>query len=451
MKGKTMKLEITIKTSYLPEWGAYEGVRELLQNGQDARTEFGATFEVRYRADTKTLVIENEGCTLPHEALLLGHTTKQDRSSLIGKFGEGLKLGVLALIRAGHSVKIRSGSEVWVPSIQRSEKFDADVLCFNIDKGRATKDRVQIEVGGIEPDAWESMKDCFLFLLSPKALAEVEVKTTSGSLLLGEKYAGRVYVKGIFVQRDVSLRYSYDFPDAEIDRDRKMLTKWDLNYRCQSIWKEALNKRPDLVEPFTQMLDQQSPDLDGLDDWSAKYLPDAVKAEVVRVFQDRHGADALPVTGLSESREVEHLGRKGVVTPKPLKAVLEAVLGTVEQVKANLRNETTTVYSWGDLSDVEKLNLETGISLIAKVRSGVSLDSVDVVDFRDENILGLYKDNRVFVAKKELAVRRDALRVLVHEFGHKISRETDGAKGHTDEVEILWADITEYLLTQQSN
>lgn len=446
-----MKLELTIKTSYLPEWGAYEGIRELLQNGQDAKTEFDATFEVRYRADTKTLVIENEGCVLPHEALLLGHTTKQDRSSLIGKFGEGLKLGVLALVRAGHTVKIRSGSEVWVPSIQKSEKFNADVLVFNIDKGRAERDRVQVEIGGIEADAWESMKDCFLFLCGPKDLESVEVKTTSGSLLLGDKYVGKVYVKGIFVQRDSNLNYGYDFPDAEVDRDRKMLNKWDLNYRCQQIWREALNKRPDLVEGFVRMLDQQAPDLDGLDDWSAKYLSQTVKDEVVKTFKERHGDDALPVTGLSDSKDLEHLGRKGVVSPKPLKAVLESVLGTAEQAKQNLRNETTTVYSWGDLSEAERANLESGIALITAVRQGVSLDSVDVVDFRDEKILGLFKAGRVQVAKKELAVRRDARRVLVHEFGHKLSAEGDGAKGHTDEVELLWADITEYLLTQQAN
>ncbi len=79
------------------------------------------------------------------------------------------------------------------------------------------------------------------------------------------------------------------------------------------------------------------------------------------------------------------------------------------------------------------------------------LDDVNVVDFRDENILGLHKDGQIQVAKKMLATRKEALRVLVHEFAHKISRETDGAKGHTEEVELLWADITEYLLTQQAN
>src|ERR1700722_2115045 len=93
-----VKLELSIKTNYLPSWGAYEGIRELVQNGADARVELGASFEARHRKPD-TLVLENEGATLPHEALLFGHTSKAGRSDLIGKFGEGLKLGVLALVR----------------------------------------------------------------------------------------------------------------------------------------------------------------------------------------------------------------------------------------------------------------------------------------------------------------------------------------------------------------
>ena len=440
-----MKIELTIQTSYLPDWAAYEGIRELLQNGQDAKVEFNASFAVKYLKDTKTLVIENEGCTLPHEALLLGHTTKTDRSSLIGKFGEGLKLGILALVRAGHAVKIRSGSEVWLPSIQKSEKFNAEVLCFDIDKGRAAKNRVSVEIGGIEADAWESMQDCFLFLSSPEALSEVVVKTSGGSLLLGPKYVGKIYVKGIFVSRDPSLNYGYDFADAELDRDRKMLTKWDLNYRCQNIWREALNKRPDLMDNFVRMLDQQSPDLEGLDSWSAVHLSDAVKQSVVKSFQDRHGQDALPVSGLSESKDIEHLGKKGVVSPKPLKAVLEAVLGTVEQAKLSLRNETTKVYGWSDLSSEEKANLEGALGLIGHVRKA-SLDDVDVADFRDACIQGLCKDGRVIIAKKELAEFKSTLLVMVHEYAHKFSAASDGTKDHVASIESIWSDISDSLL-----
>lgn len=137
-----MKIELSIKTDYLPKWGVFEGIRELIQNGRDAEIEFNAPLTVRHHDNT--LVIETTGKTLPHEALLFGFTTKTDKGELIGKFGEGLKLGVLALVRAGYETKIRSGSEIWTPRIERSERFDADVLVFHIEKGRKEKDRIQV-------------------------------------------------------------------------------------------------------------------------------------------------------------------------------------------------------------------------------------------------------------------------------------------------------------------
>ena len=104
-----MIIELTIKTDYLPGWGTYEGVRELVQNGRDAETELNAPFSVQHRGNT--LCLSNTGARMPREALLMGHTTKRGNNELIGKFGEGLKLGVLALVRAGHTVVIENRDE----------------------------------------------------------------------------------------------------------------------------------------------------------------------------------------------------------------------------------------------------------------------------------------------------------------------------------------------------
>ncbi len=88
------KIQLSIKTDYLPNWGLWEGIRELIQNGRDAEIEMDAPMSVDYKFDRQTLVIKNSGAALTQEALLLGHTTKVGRSDTIGKFGEGLKLGV---------------------------------------------------------------------------------------------------------------------------------------------------------------------------------------------------------------------------------------------------------------------------------------------------------------------------------------------------------------------
>ncbi len=438
-----MKIHLTIKVDYLPSWGAYEGVRELLQNAKDAEVESSATMSVRYRKDSGTLVIENDGVVLPHEALLLGHTTKLGRSDTIGKFGEGLKLGILALVRAGHKVKIRSGSEVWVPSIERSDKFDADVLVFDISKGREPKDRVQVEIGNFAEEDWNAMSDCFLFLLKPEELEKVRINTYQGGLLLGEKYVGRVYLKGIFVGNDPKLRYGYDLREGSIDRDRKMVDKYDLQYTMRGIWQEAMNTRPDLVEPFIQMLSQSAADLEGISTYSADTLSPKVRQAVVASFQAIHGTDALPVENLADSKDIEHLGKKGVVAPKGLKAVLDTVLGSTEAVKANLRNEVVQSFGWSDLDTTERENLERAIAMVNAVEP-VSLDTVDVVSFRDEKIQGMFKDGRYLLSKPMLAALKDTLTVLVHEVAHQAGG--DGDKGHVATIERIWAGITMNLL-----
>lgn len=435
-----MKIELSIEANYLPKWGVYEGLRELLQNGKDAETEHSAALTVRYRFDSSTVVIENDGATLPHEALLLGHTTKADRADMIGKFGEGLKLGILALVRAGMPVKIRSGSEVWIPSIQRSERFKADLLVFDIQKGREPKNRVAIEIGRLAQSAWEEIKDNFLFL-SPLPDSE-HVKTTKGHLLIAPRFKGKVYVKGIFVCHDPRLSYGYDFLDADVDRDRRMISKYDLNYAALALWREALWTRPDLVSTFGTMLLDNAADVEGFDDWNSGTLPDAALDALAKQFTDRHGGSAVPVSNLAESADIAHLGKDGIVCPKPLRSILEKRLGTVASNKEKLREEVVRTYGWHELTPKEQHYLSFAIQKI-NPHEPIALADVDVVDFRDANLRGMHKDGRELLSKKILDDRFLTLRVLVHEVAHRSGG--DGEKSHVSNIERIWSDIVKTL------
>ncbi|MFA5053346.1 MAG: ATP-binding protein [Parcubacteria group bacterium] len=435
-----MKLELTIKADYLPEWKIWEGVRELVQNAIDAQTEHGATMTIRHR-DGNVLVIENEGVVLPHEALLLGHTTKTDRSDMRGKFGEGLKLGVLALVREGLKIKIRSGDEVWVPSIMRSDKFDAKVLCFQIATGRKAEQRVQVEVHGINAEAW-----LFLFLGDGRR-KPTRVKTSFGSLLLDPESKGMLYCKGIHVQNDHDLAYGYDFDNVEVDRDRRMIDKWSLQYQMSQIWLSALGRRPDLVDSFQIMLDENPPDCKGIGEYTAKYMPDSVVSAVTAEFERRHGSNAFPVDSLAESEDVGHLGKRGIVVGDALGHILRRRYGTIDEIKARYATEVTRTYSWHELSDLEQTSLKRAVDTVADV-TDMSLETVEIVDFRDENLLGLHHANHgmgaeISLAKRILGSRRETLRVLVHEVAHR--EGGDGSKGHVSTIERIWADIVEAL------
>ncbi len=434
-----MKMELTIKADYMSKWGVWEGIRELIQNGRDAEVEQNAPLTVKHRKETNTLVIENEGCTLPHEALLLGHTSKTDRADLIGKFGEGLKLGILALVRFGCAVKIRSGSEVWIPSIQRSEKFNADVLVFDVQGGRKAENRVSIEIGSIGEGAWNDMKVLFLFLRGSVTEKE-RVETDEGSLLLAERFRGRVYVKGIFVAMYVTLAFGYDFSDADIDRDRRMLASYEMDYRTRLIWRSALATRPDLVPSFQTLLDQNGRDVQG---WENTYTVDeTLSTAVVETFHTRHGADAVPVATLAESAEIEHLGKKGVICPGALRNILQKKLGTLESIKEALSTEGLKTYSWHELNDIERLHLTWSVRQIA-MHVPLTLDDIEVQDFRDPNLYGMFKDGKVFLAKKNLADQFATLRVLVHEVSHRGG--ADGEKSHVSNIETLWCSVAQSL------
>ena len=430
----SMKIQLTIKTSYLPKWGTYEGIRELVQNARDAEVEHHAPMTIDWR--NNVLRIENTGTTLPLKALLLGHTTKLGRSDTIGQFGEGLKLGILALVRDGIAVKIRNGGEVWIPCIERSAQFDEDVLAFDVQKGRLHKERVRVEIA-CSKDAWESIRDRFLFVSKPKQ-GEV-VETNYGSILTADKYRGHVFVKGIYVQTDKALQFGYDLRDASLDRDRKMVEYWNLKSMTKNILVEAINKAPTLMRSFFGVLGTVTPEtewIEGSDvsEEAAKVVSDAFLAE--------HGQDAIPVETMAESADIEHLGKRGIVVPKPLRAVLSATIGDMDRVKEDLRKEVAKTYSWHEMTESEKDNLTSAIALVNEVEA-VSLEDVIVVDFRSDNMMGQYKDGRVYLAHKYLCDRSETLSTIVHEVAHKCG--SDGDKGHVAQIERIWAGIVNNL------
>lgn len=432
------KLELSINVKYLPSWGAWEGIRELVQNGKDAETEFSAPLKVTHL--NGTLRIENEGAELSREALLFGTTSKSNRADMIGKFGEGLKLGVLALVRAGHNVKIRTADQVWTAYIARSEKYDADVLCFDCSGGREPKRRVRVEIDGVSADEWALLKERFLFLT--RLSGDERVETSRGDLLLSEKFKGQVFVKGIYVQNDSRLNAGYNYLDVEVDRDRKMVASWDAQWQAARIWSEAAAMRPDLLDPLFDLAAAGKADVAGLEH-AANLAPREVQTAIAQKFAQKFGDSAVPVGNLAESAEVEHLGKRGVVVPKALGAVLALTLGTREQLQKQLREEVIRTLSWSDMTLVQREALQANIALVARVRDTCTLDRVDVVEFRSATLFGQYKGGRILLAARLLDDPDELLATLVHEQAHAAGG--DGEKGHVAEIEAIWRDIVKYL------
>lgn len=439
-----MKYELSIDASYLDDdrWGVAAGLREFLQNGRDAEIEQNAPLTVTHNARSNKLIIENEGAVLTRDALLLGRSSKRDRQDVLaGKWGEGLKLGALALVRSGRTVTIRNGGEVWTPAIEKSEKFAGrDVLVFDVATGRQEQNRVRVEISDISVADWNILQDCFMFLQRDRDAAAV-VKVEAGALLLDPKLKGAVFVKGIKVQQNVQLAYGYDLTTASIDRDRRVIDQWDLNARIRDIWFAACVARADLISKFADMLDTGAADIEGIERWNTYAIPDAARAAVVERFKERHGAAAVPVGTLADSMDIEHFGKVGVVVRKQLQAVLESVTGTLDTVKEQLASEATRIYSWHEFDAAERANLTSALALVTQAGGEVSVDDLTIADFRSPTLQGQFNPNtgNVVLAKKLLQDPKELLVTLVHEVAHRAGG--DGDHGHIAALEKLWGNI----------
>jgi len=463
-----MKLELSIDVDYLPTWGVWEGIRELVQNSRDAEIEHGAKMTVRFDKKSGKLRIENEGVTLPQEVLLLGRTSKANRTDTIGRFGEGLKLGILALLRKGARITIRTGSEVWVPTIARSEKFKADVLVFTITGGREFKRRISIEVAGCNEGHWTFVQNHIRFLWPDPDKNTVNVPGR-GSILLDPTRKGDVFVKGLYTHSRSDLHCGYDLEHAELDRDRRMVDSWDLRFRLQALWASAVEANPKLVERYFELLQKDAEDVRGSEHWEPSK---AASEALAGAFKKVHGDAAVPVTTLADSRDLAHLGRVGAVVPRAMAAVLAPALGTLDKIKTAAANEIVATHGWNDLDVDERQRLEAAARFVVVAfprtfalddldvmsnpdatpteRSDAIdrvLERLDVVTFRAASRLGQHDGatRRVALARGELISVETATATLLHEFAHDVAG--DGDHAHVATLEEAWTRVLRFLLT----
>jgi hypothetical protein len=439
------KYELSIKASYLPGWGVFEGIREIVANARDAEVQQNAPMGIKYakrvrnKKETGSIVIVNNGTTLPTEALLVGYTTKVGDSRLIGRFGEGIKGGILALLRCGVDIKIRNGSEVWIPSIEHSDKFNADVLVFNVTKEHKEENRVQFEIIGVDEADWKTISERLLFIGEyPEA-----IKVSGGNILTSPRYKGQIFVKGMFVAQTNSA-FGYDFEDADIDRDRRMVN--DLSEKTSNLLAGAVNDGHLVSMVFTMMQDG-SEEVGYISSWR---LNEKGRKAIAQEFQ-RNNPGVIPVERDDQVKELESYGKKARQVPWGMRNILETELGSAANVLVELRRSEKTLYSIGDLEQDERDNLRKVVSMTGRAcqklaENVVSLDDVMVVDFHTNDRLGTYDPNtgKVRLARKILKSKGQALYTFVHEVAH--THGGDGVRSHEEAIGNIMEKILDELM-----
>jgi hypothetical protein len=434
------EIELSIKSTYLPEWGLKEGIRELIQNAKDGDTD-GYPMKI-YRSNVKNIRVENSGISLEHKALLFGHTTKLDRKDQIGQFGEGLKLGILAIVRSGRAVRVFSGNEIWVPKIKKSKCFGEDVLVFEIrpNIGKVNSIIVEIEIGIGE---WQEMQQQFLFLC--ENVKEL-VTESYGSVVLNKEFAGKIFVKGIFVSEQPNFRYGYNLYNIQVDRNRQMVRDYDLNSSIFDIWNLLSFSDVKYFKSYAELVESEYDDLKHMEhNWFS--LGDKFSEYLAKRFFGGNGPNTVPVLYDSDVKDLSHYGIRGVVLSnrKLVKAIWKHT-GEPADIKRKMVSSVDTTYRFDQLTQEERKNFVSACIFVENGTKGEHLlrEKVNIVDFKFLMNRGQFRDGEIYIARSQLSDFTKTLSVLVHEVAHFYG--SDGESTHMAAIQDIYSNIIKNLM-----
>ncbi len=320
------KYELSLCPDYVSSWDIYDAIRELLQNAIDQETqqEDNEMF-CRYNDETHELEIGNKSSILDVTSLLLGSTSKADDNRTIGRFGEGYKLALLVLIRNGKPVKIYNygAREIWTARFVKSRRYkDTNVLTVFTEKVNFWKtvpdNNLTIRISDISPEEYEVVVDRALQL--QQYIGDTH-ETTRGQILLSEGHKGRVYVNGLYVC-NLDLQYGYNFkPEIlQLDRDRKMVRHFDIQWETSTMWRQVSN------EETLALVKEGKNDVKFVASTTSDYRKEMELAKkAYDDFKNEYGERAIPVTNQYENQRIkeEYPAAVPVIVPEPHKQILE--------------------------------------------------------------------------------------------------------------------------------
>ena len=285
-KGEINEKNMWISENYCKNWGLKEGIREFLQNQYDEiiteikskenliieKTGLNFTFfderykskiygKIEYDKENKILSISNVGELCLADFLLGGLKDQQTNLDLIGHFGEGMKLAILAFCRLNKNVTIISSNKKYTFLLKEDKNFKKEskyIKCLhckienllNDDDYNEYKNQVKVLINNINEDEWQNEINNYLWLIE----RNIEIYTTfgkkgkeCGQILCEDYLKKKLYVKGIYVKEITNDNYTEFLPgfnsyNVETNRDRDIVQDdYQLKKNLAEIISEFLN------------------------------------------------------------------------------------------------------------------------------------------------------------------------------------------------------------------
>lgn len=349
--GFSRTYELPLAKGYVRHWGLAEAVRELLQNALDSESPFEYEW-VSAEDGWVDLLIRSRYTTLSPSTLLLGNTAKAEATDKIGSFGEGYKIAMLVLVRAGYDVWVYNGDRIWTPYFRESRQFGAEVLCVRDEAASAPNEGLTFRVHGLSPDDCAQIVETCLPM--QQKLGEC-IEAPQGRILL--ERPGKLYVGGLFVC-ETQLKFGYDVKPEflRLERDRQTVSSFDLKWLTKAMWFDV--NRPEQVG---RMISEDVPDLE-----YANYdCPEVVKEVCYKIFREKHPGKVAAKNQEEAEQFIKQGMREVVVLREAYHGAVTSSPSYKSEVVVKLRSPHETLVLW---LEANRMNMnDDGIKAFGKL------------------------------------------------------------------------------------
>ncbi|XP_077997343.1 uncharacterized protein LOC144450575 [Glandiceps talaboti] len=347
------------------------------------------------------LTLVNQNVALERKILLLGYSNHSRHKDVIGQFGEGLKIGALSLVRQECNVVMKTNKEEWTFGLHPYHHFDNEeglaVFVKTIDQQAHRQNQESIfqlgendtssSIYPLTPQEFDKCRMRFIFLTKPMDTVDTEM----GTLLLDDRFAGQLYVKGIWVSdlRDDNLNTGVNFCELKIDRDRNAVPQLsEIDHKVSCMWPRALEQRRDLAHRYYNLLarNPNCRDVKHANTYAFTETTAALMAEQFRV----QNPEAFPVMDSHSWQDLQglqdELQRKVVSCNQSLLSLLHKSgrYSSLEDARTAIRAKKSDIKPLAKLCIEERSVLEHAIKLANLADPGLKISMVDVIDTQNE-------------------------------------------------------------------
>ncbi len=466
-KPKGWQLIIIGPTStWRQEWGEWEAIRDIVQNCLDEAEAY------QWGYDEEGLWISDKGRGVAVADFLLG-PPKLKPDWARGKFGEGMKIATLALIRKGWPVRVETtGRELWLIFLEQKVNGTAETLAALWRPNGSTKGTT-FHIIGYTGGAFE---DRFAVNIPKKSIlwegpSTIKRPKQRFNQLIDYAFptGSRIFTRDIYF-RDINSPYSYNLWSFDMAPDRHAPAKEDdVWIDMGRLW--CTVTKIDLLEIFLQMV-KDPPLLEAeesyklsMDSWAmgevvpGKYYADLIKDKQEGwqiAWRNVMGENAVLRTDEKWDNVVKHLGYQSVSVSWNVRDALSRAIPTDRAIKdaSQERLRETEVVSDEKLDSRQLAHLKLARAIAKEVfpygpPAGVYAAIIPPASDRVRTS-GMYGTTTqcVYIALDQLYRGRTMMDALVHELGHhREYRQTGSAedlsKAHAEAMTDVAAKVVE--------